>query len=275
MKQKVLLLLIAFISLITLSSHDLYIKFKSFYLEPNSKTQVYVYNGTFGKSEAVLARNRMVDVTLINPGEKILHPNKNWWFEENNKTILKFTTGKEGTGVIGISTLPRVNKFSPKSFINNMKHEGLLDVLTARKKSGEDSNSVRKKYSKHVKAIFQVGNKQSNEYKTVLGYPIEFVPMSNPYTLKIGDKLIMKLLINGKPIAGEMVCASYNNQFGHTKEGLPNDVYKLRTNSNGNVTITITTAGHWYFRTVNLVKSTKNDADYISISAALTFEVKE
>ncbi|MBN4084950.1 DUF4198 domain-containing protein [Flavobacteriaceae bacterium AH-315-B10] len=275
MKQKILLSLIAFISLVVLSSHDLYIKLKSFYLEPNSESLIYVYNGTFGKSEAVLARHRMTDVSLINPGEKTVHPDKSLWFEENNQTLLKITTGKAGTGVVGISTLPRVNEFTPESFISNMKHEGLLDVLEARKKSGEDSNSVRKKYSKHVKAIFQVGNKQTDDYKTVLGYPIEFIPMSNPYALKVGDDLAMKLLINGKPISGEMVYASYNDQYGHTKEGLPNDVYQVLTNDDGIVTIKITTAGHWYFRTVNLVKSRDKDADYVSISAALTFEVKK
>ena len=275
MKKNILLSLITFISLVVLSSHDLYIKFKSFYLEPETETLIYVYNGTFGKSVAILARNRMVDVSLINPGEKRVHPDKNLWFEENNQTVLKITTGKAGTGVLGISTLPRVNEFTAENFASNMKHEGLLDVLAARKKSGEDLQPVRKKYSKHVKAIFQVGNKQTEDYKTVLGYPIEFIPMSNPYALKVGDDFAMKLLINGKPVAGEMVYASYNEQYGHNKDGSPRDAYKLLTNSEGIVTVKVRTTGHWYFRTVNLVKSTEKDADYISISAALTFEVRE
>ncbi|VAV85164.1 hypothetical protein MNBD_BACTEROID02-1481 [hydrothermal vent metagenome] len=275
MKQKILLSLIAFISLVVLSSHDLYIKLKSFYLEPNTKTLIYVYNGTFGKSEAILARDRMIDVSLINPGEKAVHPDKSLWFEKNNQTVLKITTGKVGTGVLGISTLPRINEFTAESFASNMKHEGLLDVLVEREKSGEDSKPARKKYSKHVKAIFQVGNKQTDDYKTVLGYPIEFIPMSNPYALKIGDELAMKLLIDGEPVAGEMVYASYNDQYGHEKDGTPRDAYKVLTNSDGIVTVKIVTSGHWYFRTVNLGKSTLKDADYVSISAALTFEVKE
>jgi len=111
-----------------------------------------------------------------------------------------------------------------------MKHEGLLDALKARKKSGEDSKPVKKKYSKHVKAIFKIGNKQTDDYNTVLGYPIEFIPMSNPYVLKVGDELAMKLLINGEPVTGEMVYASYNNHFGHNKDGSPRDAYKLLTN---------------------------------------------
>jgi len=144
MKQKILLLLIAFISIVVLSSHDLYIKLKSFYLEPNTKTLIYVYNGTFGNSEAILARNRMIDVSLINPGEKRMHPDKSLWFEENNQTVLKIITGKEGTGIVGVSTLPRINKFTPKSFISNMKHEGLLEVLETRKSLEKILNLLRK-----------------------------------------------------------------------------------------------------------------------------------
>ena len=273
MKQKILLALIAFISLVVLSSHNLFIKLKSFHLNPETEATIYLYNGTFDKSEAILARDRMKDVSLINPGEKRMHPNNSSWFEENNQTVLKFKTGKEGTGVLGVSTTSRVNNFTAESFIDNMKHEGLLQVLEDREKSGEAIKPVRKKYSKHVKAIFQVGNTVSEDYKTVLGYPIELVPINNPYDLKIGDELSVQLLIHGKPMAGEMIYASYNNKHGNAKDGTPLDAFKVLTDSDGIVKVKITTAGHWYFRTVNLIKSKENDADYISLSAAITFEI--
>ncbi len=275
MKQKNIWYVIVIISLTVLSSHNLFIKLKSYYLEPNATTLIYLYNGTFGKSEAILDRNRMLDVSLINPGKKITHPNKNSWVEENNQTILKIKTGSEGTGVLGVSTLPRTNNFTPERFIDNMKHEGLLEVLAARKKSGEKLKPVKKKYSNHVKAIFQVGEKLTDDYKTVLGYPIEFIPLSNPYALKVGDELSMKLLIDGKPVTGETVYASYNDKFGNAKDGTPLDIYKVLTNEKGEVKIKILKAGHWYFRTVYLIKSIEKDADYVSISANITFEVKE
>jgi Domain of unknown function (DUF4198) len=275
MNKNIQISLIAITSLLLLSSHDLFIKLDTFFLQPKTETLIYVYNGTFGKSEAVLARNRMIDVSLINPGEKAVHPEQDLWFEENNETILRIKTGEEGTGVLGISTLPRVGDFTAENFISNMKHEGLLDVLTERKKAGEDGSPVKKKYSKHVKAIFQVGSKLTDEYKTALGYPTEFVPITNPYALKIGDEFSMKLLINGKPLTGEMVYASYNDRHGHTEDGSALDAFQVRTDNQGVVKIKITNAGHWYFRTVNLAKSTEKDADYVSISASITFEVKK
>jgi uncharacterized GH25 family protein len=274
MKQKVLFPLIALISLVVLSSHSLFIKLKSFYLKPNTETLIYLYNGTFDESHSTLARNRMIDVSLINPGDKIIHPDTSAWYEKNKQTILSIRTGKEGTGVFGISTLPRINEYTPEVFVENMKHEGLLEVLAARKKAGEDSKNVTKKYSNHVKAIFQIGDKLSEDYKTVLGYPIELIPMVNPYFLNVGDQLSMKLLINGKPMPNIMVYASFNDKHGYAKDGSPLDAFKVRTNSNGVVNIKITDTGHWYFRTVYLVKNPKNDSDYISNTASLTFEIR-
>ena len=275
MKPKFLVTLVVLISLVTLSSHNLFIKLKSFYLKPDTETLIYLYNGTFSESEAVLARNRMIDVSFLNPGEKIIHPDTSLWFEKDNQTILSIKTGKKGTALFGISTLPKIGDFTPEMFINNMKHEGLLNVLEERKKTGEESNPVKKKYSKHVKAIFQIGNELSDEYKTVLGYPIEFIPITNPYSLQVGDDLSMKLLINGNPIADVMVYVSFNDRHGNTKDGTPLDAFKVRTNIDGIVKINITETGHWYFRTVHLIKSLEKDADYISNSAAITFEIQK
>ena len=274
MKQKLILSLVALVSLIVLSSHDLYIKLKSFHLKPGTETAIYLYNGTFEKSEAIVARNRMSDVSLINPGEKAIHPDAALWFEENNQTVLKIKTGKEGTGLLGVSTLPKVGDFTAKSFADNMKHEGLLHILEARKKSGEDAKPAKKKYAKHVKTIYQVGSKQSEDFKTVLGYPIELVPVSNPYALKPGDTLSMQLLIKGKPAAGEMVYAGYAGHQGKSKDGLPHDAFQVKTNTKGIVTIKLSKAGHWYFRTVHVTKSNDQDADYISNTASVTFEIK-
>jgi hypothetical protein len=274
MKQKLIFSLVALLTLIVFSSHNLYIKLKSFHLKPDTATAIYLYNGTFEKSEAIVARNRISDVSLINPGEKAIHPDASMWFEENNQTVLKIKTGKEGTGLLGVSTLPKVGDFTAKSFADNMKHEGLLHILEARKKSGEDTKPAKKKYAKYVKTIFQVGTIQTEDFKTILNHPIELIPINNPYTLKPGDSLSMKLLIEGNPASGEMVYAGYAGHQGKSKDGLPHDAFQLKTNTKGIVKIKISKAGHWYFRSVHVTKSKEQDADYISNTASITFEIK-
>lgn len=272
--NKTLIGLSLVICLIALSSHDLYIKFKTFYLESDEEVELAIYNGTFSSSEAILARHRMKKVALVNPGEEIVRPPDESWFEKDNKTLINFRTGTEGTGVFGVSTLPRVNDYTAEGFVESLKHEGLTDLLAERKRTGLDKMPARKSYSKHVKAIFQVGEKRSDDYNTVLGFPIELVPVNNPYEVQVGGQLSMQLLIDGKPAANEMVYASYAGQHGYAEDGSPIDAFQAKTNKDGIVTATITRSGHWYFRTVNMVPTEKEEADYESLSASITFEIK-
>ncbi|HLF46239.1 MAG TPA: DUF4198 domain-containing protein [Chitinophagaceae bacterium] len=274
MKQKWQLIIVAIFSLVVLSSHDMFLKLKSFYLKPGTDALVYLYNGTFDKSENVIDRKRMKDVSLINPGDKIAHPAPGSWFEENNQTVLKFKTGKEGTGVVGLSTFPNLIGLTAKEFTDYLKHDGILDVLEARKISGEESNPAKEKYAKHVKAIFQIGNKTSDDYKTVLGYHVEFIPMVNPYLLKAGDELSVQLLTNGKPLADQLVYSSHEGYHGHAADGTHLEAFKLRTDSKGVVKVKLSKAGHWYFRTIYMVKSAEKGIDYESNWATITFEIK-
>jgi uncharacterized GH25 family protein len=276
MKQFFLLLLFGFFSLTILSSHNLFIKLESYYLKPNTETLIYLFNGSFSKSETGLEGNEMADVSFINPEEKIVHPDKRLWYKVNNQTVIQIKTGTEGTGVFGVSTLPKIYKFiTPQSFTDKMNHEGFLQLLEAHKKSGEESMPIRYKYSKYVKALFQVGDKPSDDFNQVLGYPTELIPVTNPYSLKVGEELSMKLLFDGDPAAGETVYAGYGDPPGAAKNGSPSAAVKVVTDSKGLVKVKLTNAGHWYFRTINIVKSAKQDTDYISISASITFEVRK
>jgi uncharacterized GH25 family protein len=274
MKGKITFFTISIISLLVLSSHDMFLKLKSYYIEPGAETVVYLYNGTFTKSENVIDRKRMKDISVVNRGEKIIHPSIEQWREEDNQTILKIKTGKEGTSVVGVSTKPNVIELSAKEFVEYLKHDGILDVLEARQKSGEDNKPVKEKYSKHVKAIFQVGVTQSDDYKTLLSYPLEFIPKINPYSLKTGAEFSATLIKNGKPVAGELVYASYDGHHGHSEDGSHIEAVKTRTDRNGIVKIKLTKSGHWYLRAINMVKSTEPGIDYESNWATLTFEVK-
>jgi uncharacterized GH25 family protein len=274
MKQKSILILVGLVSLIVLSSHDMFLKLKTFYLNPNSEVTIYLINGTFDKSENVIDRKRMKDVSVINPGEKVFHPAVTQWSEESNQTLLKIKTGKQGTGVAGVSTHSNNIDLSAQDFTKYLKHDGILDVLEARKKSGEDAKPTKEKYAKHVKAIFQIGATPSNDYKTPLNYPVEFIPQVNPYTLEQGDELPVQLLKNGKPLANELVYASYDGHHGHAEDGTHIEAIKARTDAKGMVKVKLEKTGLWYLRTINMVKSTEPSVDYESSWATLTFEVK-
>lgn len=65
--RKLLPLIVAFVLFI---SHVMFLKFDSYFLQPNTDTTIQLFNGTFAKSENVITRNRMIDVSLVGNGDR-------------------------------------------------------------------------------------------------------------------------------------------------------------------------------------------------------------
>lgn len=228
--KKIFFALVAFA---LFSSHVMYLKLDTYFLEPNTSATLKLFNGTFDKSENVIDRERMLDVSLVGNGKRMQVP-ASQWSEKDSVTLLNFQTGKTGTWVAGISTKPRSIEMDAEAFNTYLEHEGILDMLDWRGKNGQLEDAAVEKYAKHVKTIFQVGNQRTTDWQTALGYPIEFVPLANPYDLNTGDSLSVKLLLNGQPLANQLVYANFkaasdahsheddknaNVEHGHSHEG--------------------------------------------------------
>lgn len=210
--------IIALLALVLFCSHDMYLKMDTYFLESNTKATIQLFNGTFEKSENVITRDRMLDVSLVGNGQRQQVPNSQW-SEANNKTILNFTTGNAGTWVAGVSTAARNIEMDAEAFNGYLKHDGVLDMLAWRKENNALDSAAVEKYSKHVKTIFQVGNVVTQDWSTVLGHPIEFVPLQNPYTLHTGDSLQVKLLFKGAPLQNQLVYVDYKpTANGHSHD---------------------------------------------------------
>ena len=218
---------------LALSSHDMFLKMKTYFVQPNSEVTIHLYNGTFDQSENVITRDRMINVSIISPDGSIANPSKSAWSEEGKITVLKTKTGKSGTYVAGVSTAAKMIELSAEDFNGYLAHDGIVDVLDQRKKTGEDKNPAVEKYSKHVKVIFQAGENTTDNYKKELGYPAEFIPLQNPYNLKVNDELEVKLLRAGKPAANQLVYASYAGFHSHSDTGGHVEAVKTRTDKNG------------------------------------------
>ncbi|MEO9513827.1 MAG: DUF4198 domain-containing protein [Flavobacteriaceae bacterium] len=261
-----LFLLIVFV---LFSSHELFLKTDTYFLNAGQSSELYLFNGTFDKSENEITRDRISDARIIGPvyEKKILD---SAYYDKDNITYLKFKTGGEGTYAAGISTLPRMIEMTAESFNDYLEHEGLEDVIKNRKKEGNFSSGAKEKYSKHVKMLFQVGDKKTKHFDTVFGFPIEFIPLNNPYELEVGKGVSFKLLANGKPLANQTVhfSTSVPGKDAHENERA------TRTDENGILKIVPTQAGKWYVATIFMVKSKEEGVDYESNWATLTFAVK-
>ena len=267
----------------TLSAHTLFLKLDSFYLEPNSTAMVALFNGDFDKSENAIARNRMLDVSVVGPGGVVHPPESAWrdsavfhWSPDSVDTaLLTFGTGDPGTYLIGVSTAARVIALSAGDFHEYLVHDGITDVIEQREAAGKSNHDAIERYSKHVKALVQVGDARSGQWAHELGYPVEFMPLANPYDLGVGDELQVRFLRAGQPVADQLVHANYEGYHGHNEAGEHVEAVTTRTDGDGVATIPLSGKGRWYVRTIHMVETMDEaDTDYESNWATLTFQVR-
>ena len=286
--------IVAVIGFVVLSSHDMFLKLDAYYLQPNSKAVLQLFNGTFEKSDNVIDRNRMEDVSLVGNGNRTAVDSSDW-YEKNDITFLNFNTGNEGTWVAGLSTKARDIELEAEAFNTYLKSDGVLDMLENRKKSNTLNSNAVEKYAKHVKTIFQVGNKRSNDWNVNLGYPLEFIPLQNPYDIHSGHNLEVRLLYNGKPLKNHFVYVgteaestkkvvrhSHDGEEAHShshtdaaeaSEHAHPATKQFKTNANGVVNIDINKEGTWYLRTIKMIESNDTKLTHESNWATLTFGI--
>ncbi|MEK6153879.1 DUF4198 domain-containing protein [Flavobacteriaceae bacterium 3-367] len=282
--RKLLLLLLV----VLLCSHDLYIKMESYFLQPDQEASLSLYNGTFEKSENTIARDRILDASVVAQGQRRAIDPEQWKDQDSTITQLTFTTGEAGTYVAGVSTKARNIALTAENFNSYLEHDGVLDMLEQRKRDSVLDKDAVERYEKHVKAIYQVGETKTNDWSTVLGYPIEFVPQANPYERYSGETLEVQLLLDGKPLSDQLVQADYlkgshahdhahaDGAHSHKSEKTHTHTsgQQLRSNDQGVVVVQLPEDGIYYLRTIHMTRVTDSDElTHWSKWATLTFEV--
>lgn len=254
------------------NAHEMFLKPSEHYAAPNSRTSVALFNGTFDKSENPITRDRMGNVTVMSGG-KITRPTDAQWRDDKVTSYLDVALGGPGTYVVGVSTKPKIIELPADDFEAYLRHDGIEDVLKARQAVKGPRTPVRERYSKHVRAVVQVGPLQTNDASRPLGYPAEILLTKNPASLKAGDTLNFRALLKGKPMTGQLVYASFEGFHGHSADGGHINAVKLRTDANGTGSFKVSRAGRWYITLINMQK-TIGDADYESNWATVTFQVR-
>lgn len=267
-KKIVSALLIGTLLALPALAHDLFLKPDSFFAKVNSKVTISILNGSFLASEGAVNFARLQDVSVVAPSGSRTNPKEADFTKNETTSFLHLEPKEPGNYVVGLSTMPREIDLAGKDFNEYLEHDGIPDVLDARKRNKELDKAVREKYSKHVKTIFQVGETQSDSYKTVLGYPVEIVPQANPYKLKAGDSLDVLCLKGGKPLVNQFVMS------GHEADGKVIAGQNVRTDKQGIARIRIERAGKWYVRFIEMSKLNDAKLDYESKWATLTFEIR-
>lgn len=249
-------------------AHDLFLKLDTYFVKVNQKVSISLYNGTFQKSEGAVAFARLTDVSVVSPSGAVSKSIETDFTKNETTAFLNLTPTKAGNYVAGLSTGWRENGLAAKEFNEYLPAEGIPDILEQRKRDGELDKDARYRYSKYVKAIFQAGNAQSDNYKHVLGYAVEMIPQQNPYELKKGSTIDVLCLRDGKPLVGQLVTTGYEAGGKILNET------STRSDKDGMIKIKFSGSGKWFAKFINMVKIDDPNLNYESKWATLTFEIK-
>ena len=76
------------------SSHELFLKTDNYFIEPETNSEMYLFNGTFDKSENVITRDRIVGARIVGPSFDKGVANTSY-YDKNKSTYLRFTSCDE------------------------------------------------------------------------------------------------------------------------------------------------------------------------------------
>jgi hypothetical protein len=250
-----------------LSAHDLFLKLDSHFVEPESRPTVALFNGTFGVSENSITEDRVRSLLISGPSgvEEVA---RDAWDASGTTTFFPVRFGRAGTYALGVSTAPRLIELDGQSFNEYLEHDGVPGVLEARRRAGDLDKPVVERYSKHVKAVVQVGEDHTTGWEEPMDFPAEIVPLVNPFRLSTGDQLRARIIVDGIPVPNQMVIAGRDGGGGAFEEK------QVRSDADGIALFELDRPGRWYLKFIHMVETENEGVDYESKWATLTFQVR-
>ncbi|MGL4724303.1 MAG: DUF4198 domain-containing protein [Scandinavium sp.] len=182
---------------------------------------------------------------------------------DNSLVLGHLRSRTAGATLAALQTHQAQITLSATEFEAYLQEEGLEKILLQRREAGDSAQPASELYSRCAKSIVLVDGKSEGFDKT-LGLPLELIPLTEPLHYQSGEAYRLRLIRDGKPLAGTQVKALLKGYF-----------LKARTDEKGEVTFTLPGPGVWLFSAEDMVPSQNPDAEWESVWASVTLDVGE
>ena len=170
-----------------------------------------------------------------------------------------------GLMVIGYRSNPSSVELPPEKFNQYLKDEGLDAVAAIRASRNQTGAKARELLSRCAKSLVLSGAPVPAQSDRSLGFTLELVAERNPYSLRAGEDLPVRLTYENKPLAGALVVAM--NRLN------PAEKVSARTDAGGRVRLRLHPGGMWLIKSVHMIPAPAgSNAEWSSFWASLTFE---
>ncbi len=170
-----------------------------------------------------------------------------------------------GTHLVALESYQQLITLEPAKFNAYIKEDGLTGAIDYREQTKATGTPGREMYSRRAKVLVQVGNAPSDQILQPIGQTLEIVPLANPYALGASTAVPVRVLYQGKPLAGALVALT---ALGTGSKPIARQV----TDGSGRASFDVPRRAAWMISVVwtRPIPGNKS-ADYDTIFSSLTF----
>lgn len=170
-----------------------------------------------------------------------------------------------GLLVIGYNSNPSAVELTSEKFNQYLKEEGLDAVAALRARRNETNAKAHELFSRCAKSLVLSGPANEAQGDRPLGFTLELVAERNPYAIRAGEELPVRLTYENRPLVGTLVVAM--NKLN------PSEKLSARTGQDGRVRFKLHPGGMWLIKAVHMIPAPAgSDSEWASYWASLTFE---
>lgn len=248
-------------------AHDYWLQPQRFSLDVGQSTPVRLFVGDHlaDESERAFQKQKTVRFQLISSTKT---QDLKRQAKEGSQPLCTITPAQRGNHLIVLERDWSHIELPATKFNSYLEHEGLTNILQLRRRTGEDQAVGRERYRRYLKALVQVGNQTDQTYAHKVGHRLEILPLTNPSAAKIGERLSVSIVFDGKPLPGAQV-AAFSRQRDQVRS------QESRTDAKGRVQFTLDQPGLWLIRLVHMQRCRdERDFDWESFWSAYSFAIE-
>ena len=172
-----------------------------------------------------------------------------------------------GLLVIGYRSNPSAVELEAEKFNQYLKEEGLDAISALRASRNQTGAKVRELFSRCAKSLVYSGAPGEAQSDRPLGFTLELVAERNPYAMRAGEELPVRLTYENRPLSGALVIAM--NKLN------PMEKVTARTGKDGRVRFRLRPGGMRLVKAVHMTPAPAgSNAEWMSYWASLTFEMR-
>lgn len=261
MKAVVLALGLALTIVGHVAAHDTFVmpqKFRVF----KGETVIIGFHSSDGFPESAQLLKRLQDPAVHTPSGPVPIENVK---ADGMRMTASITVPHSGHVIVTAVNGTATTDMKADEFVAYLKEEGLTHVVDARVQRGEADKPGKERYTMYAKTIL-MADAPNDGYKKVVGFPIEMIPEKDPYQLKPGESLPVRVLFRGAPARNLDVKAASTAGEGQKQHSVG------RTDVDGRINVPVT-SGKWRLKAIHMERSSKPDVEWESFWTTLTFEI--